>query len=100
MDTASNDFDPRTPARSTDPDTSHEAAARAASLVRDQQARVFGALPAGLELGAEQIGTEVNLQAYQVRKRLPELQSLGLVRTTGATRTTRSGRAERIWVRI
>jgi hypothetical protein len=53
------------------------------------------------DLGAEQIAqhllNHVDIDAYQVRKRLPELQTLGLAWPTGVTRQTSTGRYERIW---
>jgi hypothetical protein len=53
------------------------------------------------DLGAEQIAehlvNHVDIDAYQVRKRLPELQRVGLACPTDKTRTTKTGRYERIW---
>lgn len=99
MDEITDLFDPRNLARTSDPVTSHQAAARVAEFAGAQRARVLEALPAGLELGAEEIADRTSMDAYQVRKRLPELQARGLARPTERTRTTRSGRGERIWVR-
>lgn len=83
-------------ARNTDPSTSHEAADRVGEFRADHQSRILAALVRG-ELGAEQIGSEVGLDAYAVRKRLAELKSLLMVETTGDTRRTSTGRSERVW---
>lgn len=99
MDEITDLFDPRNLARTSDPVTSHQAAAGAAEFAGAQRARVLEALPAGAELGAEEIGDLAGMDAYQVRKRLPELRALGQVHPTDRTRTTRGGRAERIWAR-
>ncbi len=99
MDEIMDLFDPRNLARTSDPVTSHQAAASAAAFAGAHPARVLDALPAGLQLGAEEIGDRIGMDAYQVRKRLPELKALGLASPTDRTRTTRSGRGERIWVR-
>ena len=48
--------------------------------------------------GAEEIGDRIGLDAYAVRKRLPELQDAGLVAPMPLKRKTRTGRWERVWV--
>jgi predicted ArsR family transcriptional regulator len=83
-------------ARKLDPATSHEAASRVGEFSQDHQTRIMAALTFG-ELGAEQIGTEVGLDAYAVRKRLAELAAMHLAEPTGETRRTSTGRSERIW---
>ena len=88
-------------ARNTDPMTSHLAAAAAMPMAVDHQRRVLRVLKdAGTALGAEQIADAIGLDAYQVRKRLPELHSAGLVRLAAGQRMTRTGRAERLWVAV
>lgn len=91
------DFAARSRARSRDPATSHAAAESMQTAAAQQAERVLRALRALGEAGAEQIGLACGLDAYTTRKRLPELQRLGLVEPTGAVRTTTSGRAERVW---
>jgi hypothetical protein len=83
--------------RRLDPQTSHDAGAsmqRAATL---QAAAVLNCLRAIREAGAEEIGELIGMDAYAVRKRLPELQDAGFVDPTDQRRKTRSGRSERIW---
>ena len=80
----------------TDPATSHAAAARVCEFGSDHQGRILAALYWG-ELGAEQIGAEIGLAAYSVRKRLAELEKLTLAEPTGEERRTSTGRSERIW---
>lgn len=89
---------PHTLARASDPSTSHLAAHMATNLAADHRARVLSAL-AKVEdaAGAEQIAELCGLDAYQVRKRLPELQAMGQAAPTGETRRTSTGRQERLW---
>lgn len=85
-------------ARRSDPSTSHEAAAMATGLAAQHQQRVLHAMrAAGEPVGAEQIAERTGMDAYQVRKRLVELQRAGLIALTGAERPTKSGRRERVW---
>lgn len=84
-------------ARRRDPVTSHEAAESMKTGAAQQAERVLKALRSLGEAGAEQIGEVCSLDAYTIRKRLPELQRLGLAAPTGAVRSTASGRSERVW---
>lgn len=94
---------PHTLARASDPSTSHLAAGMATNLAADHRARVLSALVhlkgtvIGGAVGAEEIAELCGLDAYQVRKRLPELQAMGQATPTGETRRTSSGRQERLW---
>lgn len=84
--------------RSSDPTTSQDAAIAATpKLALNQQMLVMGALAALGHGGAEDVARWCQLEPYAVRKRLPELQRQGLVRPTGTTVTTSSGRQERVW---
>lgn len=97
MKTAMADTSPAaTRARRFDPSTSHEAASRVSEFSQDHQSRIMAALAHG-ELGAEQIGAAVGLDAYSVRKRLSELEKMLMVETTGDSRRTSTGRNERVW---
>ena len=84
-------------ARRTDPQTSKDAAARVHEFSDSQQYTIFSALSLYGPMGAEEIGDEVAIHAYAVRKRLAELHQLNRIKPTGDTRRTRSGRSERIW---
>lgn len=88
---------PMPSARLRDPQTSHDAARSMRRAAAEQAAKVLRALLDLGEAGAEQIGAQCGLDAYAVRKRLPELEAARLIETTGETRKTRSGRSERVW---
>jgi len=90
-------------ARNTDPITSHGAASMVTQFADDHYSRILKALSIVRafygtgKAGAEQIADQAGLQAYQVRKRLPELAKQGEVRATNETRKTACGRSERLW---
>lgn len=84
-------------ARATDPWTSHAAAERAAEFAGSQRVRILSLLRAQGPLTPEEIGRELGLDPYAVRKRLPELQAQGLAAPTGQICPTASGRWQRIW---
>lgn len=84
-------------ARRRDPATSHEAAARVREFGEAQQALILKTLRRFRMAGAEQLAAALLLDAYAIRKRLPELEKQGKVRPTGMLRTTTSGRHERVW---
>lgn len=89
--------DPKRLARRCDPSTSKEAARRAGAFAPSHRAQVLGALRRFGSAGAEQLAAATRLEAYSVRKRLPELAAAGLAAPTDRTRLTVSGRAERVW---
>ena len=91
------DFEARTHARSFDPATSHEAAERVREFAAGHCALILQALLDHGPMTPEQVGERVNLDAYQVRKRLPELERAGLAKPTGQTAPTISGRSQRVW---
>lgn len=84
-------------ARKTDPATSHDAARRAAEFAGSQRARILALLRSRGPMTPEQIGAELGLEPYAIRKRLPELQEMGLAEPTGEIRPTSSGRWQRVW---
>lgn len=93
------DTEPRTLARRTDPATSHAAAARVGEFAATHHGKILEAMRRlGGFGGAEQIAAYSKIDAYQVRKRLPELERMGAVRALSQTRQTATGRAERVWV--
>lgn len=84
-------------ARRTDPATSHEAAAMAKPFIPCHQGLIADALyTSSTDLGAEQIAALVDLEPYQIRKRLAELHKDGMIEPV-STRKTRHGRTERTW---
>lgn len=91
-------IEPRTLTRATDPGTSQEAALHAVEHAADHCGRVLVALRRlGGTAGAEQIARACGLEPYQTRKRLADVERLGLAHPTGDTRITASGRRERLW---
>lgn len=89
---------PHTLARASDPLTSLMAAGRVNELAQRHYELVLKAMrEAGRPLGAEEVAGQCELDAYQVRKRLPELKAQGLVELADGTRRTASGRQERLW---
>jgi len=97
-------------ARKKDPATSQDAAAKVEQFAgshyqRIEQAMKLIAKPCGAEqISAQLLRGGVKMDAYQVRKRLPEMEKAGTVATvvdviegTDAVRETSSGRRERLW---
>lgn len=87
-------------ARRTDPHTSHAAAHQAQALAADHQRAILAALNEHGPMGKDAIGVWTMLTGHQVSKRLPELQRMGLVKPTGRTVASESGRQEREWERL
>ncbi len=85
-------------ARRVDPETSHAAAASAVELAKRHHALILEALKHG-PAGASVLSTRIGLDAHRVGKRLCELERAGLIRLTGRTVPSASGRQEREWER-
>lgn len=84
--------------RSSDPATSIDAALAAPGMARNCYAGILAALKKHGPLGAEQVADSLGLHAYQVRKRLPEMERFGLAKVSDLPcRLTRFRREERIW---
>ncbi len=83
--------------RSTDPDTSHAAAAQATDLAIDHHNLIVSALdkPGTIYDIAERTGLDSN----QVARRMNELQALHLVRTEGKAKGG-TGRLCRVWYAV
>lgn len=84
-------------ARSSDPITSFMAADRVHEFKTAQHQKIMLALLTLGKAGAEEIADLCGMDAYQARKRLPELQRAGMVQAYAETRRTVSGRFERLW---
>lgn len=84
-------------ARRTDPDTSHIAAARTSEFRANHAGRILAALQDHGPMTVDQIAKVTDLTAWQVNKRLPELQRANVATPTGETRLSASGRPERVW---
>lgn len=90
----------RTLARATDPDTSRIAAARTVTFRANHAGRILAALQDRGPMTVDQIAKVTDLTAWQVNKRLPELQKAKVATPTGETRLSASGRPERVWKSI
>lgn len=90
-------IDPSALARNTDPITSLIAADRAVEFAKGHRAAILAALEQHGPMDSESIGRLLGMDAYQVRKRLPELQRAGLAAPTEQTVPTASGRLQRVW---
>lgn len=90
-----------TRARRTDPHTSHEAAQRVTFAAAHYRA-IKGAFGQAEHYGdgtatIYQIAAASGLTHVQVARRLPEMQSAGLVEPTGTTAPGPTGRQCRLW---
>lgn len=83
-------------ARSSDPVTSHQAAAKAGGLATRHQRQILAALLDG-PAGASGIAARCGLLSHQVNKRIAELARDGRIVQTGRVVTSSSGRGEREW---
>jgi predicted ArsR family transcriptional regulator len=86
--------------RASDPVTSFEAADRVKEFQSDHCTSILMALKRKGQAGAEQIAAMTSLDAYQVRKRLSDLQKRELVQPHQETRLTATGRRERLWAAL
>jgi predicted ArsR family transcriptional regulator len=91
-------FDAPPLARNSDPATSHQAASQARELQADHYRLILATLRRHGALGKDGIASRCGLTAYQVSKRLTELDRLGAIRATGETVRSTAGRSEREWI--
>lgn len=80
-------------ARASDPETSKAAARQCKALRADHHQKIVAALRRLTTANADEIAQYCDLDRVQVGRRLNELERAGLVRKTGETRPTASGRA-------
>lgn len=88
----------RTHARAGDPETSHEAAAKAPSLARQHQRVILDHLfsIAPRDANMEEIGDATGIEKHAIGRRLSELFRDGLIMPV-SRRTMRTGRDGRTW---
>ena len=86
-----------TKARSTDPLTSHDAAAKAGELAKRHQRVILACLVAHGPGSKDRIATLTHLTGTQVARRTKELERLGCIEPTGLTVRSTAGRQERVW---
>jgi len=84
-------------ARDGDPVTSHLAAEAARELQAAHQRAILAVLHAYGPSGKSRIGALAKLDGVQVARRTVELERKGLIKPTGRTVLSDSGRAEREW---
>jgi predicted transcriptional regulator len=84
-------------ARTTDPETSHLAAEQIEPAAKTHKIKILKALEENGPMGKDQIAVAANMPPSQVWRRLNELQKSGLIKLTGKTVKSLSGREEREW---
>jgi predicted transcriptional regulator len=84
-------------ARTSDPETSHEAAASARELAVKHQALILECLKKHGPLGKDGIAARTRLDGVQTCRRLTELERAGLIQWTGECVLSTAGRKEREW---
>ena len=89
-----------TRARTTDPDTSHQAAASMEDGAASQRKQINQYLIANAGRTADALDHELGLRVTSAGRRLSELEAAGLVRKTERRAPTRSGRSAIIWEAI
>lgn len=92
-------FSPRRRARTSDPQTSHQAAEQSVRLTKAHEDAIVVALVTFGPGGADRIGKLCvpKLSGHQVGKRLTDLARRGAIEPTGRTVKSDSGRAQREW---
>lgn len=71
-------------ARRRDPETSHEAAKRAASFADGHRTRILAALEGALTI--KELAQRTGLDHVAIARRMPELQRMGLAQPTDTRR--------------
>lgn len=85
-------------ARSTDPITSHIAAANVAHFADSHKNMILAALEKHGAMTAHEIAAHIpGLVPHQILKRFPELHRQGLITTTGETRQAAGRTPARVW---
>ena len=84
--------------RRMDPPTSRLAAQQAVELQKEHHSVILGVLGRSGALGKDGIAARCGLSGHQTGKRMAELERMGLVRLTGETVASTSGRQEREWM--
>ena len=84
-------------ARKTDPQTSKDAGEQIADTAPKHFETILEALELNGPMGKDGIAYASGLRPDQVWRRLPEMQKLKLVKLTGKTVESFSGRQEREW---
>ena len=83
--------------RKDDPETSHQAAESIKPVANKHYKIILECLEAHGALGKDGIAHHTNLDSNQVARRLNEMLKIGLIKLTGKTVKSNSGREEREW---
>lgn len=83
-------------ARTDDPSTSKQAAARVSEFANNFISVIYESLKRG-DATFEELAARTGLRPDQVWRRLPDLEKLGFAQATEQTRRGSSGRQQRIW---
>ena len=83
--------------RKTDPVTSFQAADSIKPVAPKHYSVIVDCLETYGPLGKDGISAMTNLDSNQVARRLNEMQKIGLIKLTGKTVRSNSGREEREW---
>jgi predicted ArsR family transcriptional regulator len=89
--------EPEPRARTTDPETSHEAAVSMSDAAASQRAEIYQHLLTVGPATADAIDLALGYRVTSAGRRLPELRDLGKVVMLEGTGLTRSGRQARLW---
>ena len=92
--------DNHTRARNSDPHTSLEASLSAKELARRHGVLIYKTLKDHGPMGKDEISKASGLEPNQVARRMSEIEKAGLVKLTGRTVESKSGRKEREWEAI
>lgn len=87
-------------ARTTDPVTSHAAAYSIRDSAERHMKLIHEALEMNGPMGKDGIAYACGLDPNQVSRRLPEMAKIGMVKLTGQTVESLSGRKEREWTHL
>lgn len=79
-------------ARTTDPETSHAAAASSRGLAGEHRRKILAVMAKGGDWTADEIAERCDLNRHQIGRRLGELERSGAVQKSINTRPTPSGR--------
>ncbi len=86
-------------ARRDDPDTSKQAAAQSRGVADRHRSQILAAMNHGgrSDWAPHELAEQCELSSVQVSRRIKEMWEDGLIRESGATRPTPSGRMARCW---
>lgn len=87
-------------ARTIDPTTSHEAAESIKESANKHMVIIHQTLELNGPMGKDKISAISGLRPDQVWRRLSEMEKLGMVKLTGRTVESFSGRKEREWTHL